>query len=157
MSKMNELLQEKNCSIRQSVSNWQEAIHVACQPLIEQGYCNEEYVDAVFENTEQYGPYYFLCEHLALIHASNKKGVFGTQMAVTLLKEPIKFKPDGYDVRVLVTLVAKDSDSHMEGIQAVSAIFSDPEQVQSILNAADGKEIYEIFVSAANSCKHDTL
>ena len=78
-------------------------------------------------------------------------------MAVTLLKEPIKFKPDGYDVRVLVTLVAKDSDSHMEGIQAVSAIFSDPEQVQSILNAADGKEIYEIFVSAAHSCKHDTL
>ena len=81
------------------MSDWQEAIHVACQPLIEQGFCNEEYIDAVFENTQQYGPYYVLCENLALIHASNKKGVFGTQMAVTVLKDPIKFQSDGYDVR----------------------------------------------------------
>lgn len=157
MSKIKEILQEKNCSIRESVSDWQEAIHVACQPLIEQGFCNEEYVDAIFENTQQYGPYYVLCENLALIHASNKKGVFGTQMAVTVLKDPVKFRSDGYDVRVLVTLVAKDSNSHMEGIQAVSAIFSDPKQVQSILDATSGKEIYSLFLSAASNCMHETL
>ena len=109
-----DLLKEKNCFIKESVKDWEDAICVACAPMIEQGYCTKEYEDAVFENTEKFGPYYVLCENLALIHASNQSGVNETQMAVTVLKEPVKFKPDGYDVRILVTLVAKDSHSHME-------------------------------------------
>ena len=125
MTSMEKLLQEKNCYLRDRVQDWKEAVHIACEPLIEQNYCTTAYEDAIYEITERLGPYYVLCENLALIHASNQSGVNDTQMAVTVLKEPVKFKPDGYDVRVLVTLVAKDSESHMEGIQAVSNIFSD--------------------------------
>ena len=55
-------------------------------------------------------------------------------------------KPDGYDVRILVTLVAKDNHSHMEGIQAVSNIFADESKVNSLLNASTPQEIYNIFV-----------
>ena len=66
-------------------------------------------------------------------------------MAVTLLKNPIKFTQDGYDVRILVTLVAKDKESHMAGIVAVSNIFSDEKKIQTLLDAKDGKEIYRIF------------
>ena len=125
MTSMEKLLQEKNCYLRDRVQDWKEAVHIACEPLIEQNYCTTAYEAAIYEITERLGPYYVLCENLALIHASNQSGVNDTQMAVTVLKEPVKFKPDGYDVRVLVTLVAKDSESHMEGIQAVSNIFSD--------------------------------
>ena len=114
------------------------------------------YEAAIYEITERLGPYYVLCENLALIHASNQSGVNDTQMAVTVLKGPVKFKPDGYDVRVLVTLVAKDSESHMEGIQAVSNIFSDEKKVQEILDATCPKEIFDLFVSThvKNSVNH---
>ncbi|MGN1276834.1 MAG: PTS sugar transporter subunit IIA [Floccifex sp.] len=139
------LLKEKNCFIKESVKDWKEAIHVACESMIDQGYCTQEYEQAIFDSTKQYGPYYVLCENLALIHASNHSGVNETQMAVTVLRNPIKFSQDGYDVRILVTLVAKDKESHMDGIVAVSNIFSDEEKVKSLLNAKDGKEIYTIF------------
>lgn len=147
MTSMEKLLQEKNCYLRDRVQDWKEAVHIACEPLIEQNYCTTAYEDAIYEITERLGPYYVLCENLALIHASNQSGVNDTQMAVTVLKEPVKFKPDGYDVRVLVTLVAKDSESHMEGIQAVSNIFSDEKKVQEILDATCPKEIFDLFVS----------
>ena len=143
-----DLIQEKNCFMIESVSDWKEAVRVACRPMIEQGFCTEEYEKAVFESTEKYGPYYVLCENLALIHASLAAGVNETQMAVTVLKKPVKFSPNGYDVRVLVTLVAKDRVSHMEGIQSVSNIFSDPEKVQKILDAPSTKEIYDLFISS---------
>lgn len=146
---MKTLLKQENCFIRQNVEDWKDAIHVACKPLVEQNYCTEEYVQAVFDSTEQYGPYYVLCENLALIHASNKAGVNETQMAITVLKEPVKFKPDGWDVRVLVTLVAKDSDSHMKGIMAVSCIFENQDKVERILNVTEPKEIYDLFVESA--------
>lgn len=144
------LLKKENCFIKESVDDWKEAIHLACKPMIEQNYCTQEYEQAVFESTEAYGPYYVLCEHLALIHASNKAGVNTTQMAVTVLKKPVRFKPDGFDVRILVTLVAKDSESHMEGIQAVSNIFSSEQKVQRILDATSAEEIYDLFIS--NAC-----
>ena len=139
------LLKEENCFIKESVKDWKEAIHVACESMIEQGYCTQEYEKAIFDSTEQYGPYYVLCENLALIHASNHSGVNETQMAVTLLKNPIKFTQDGYDVRIIVTLVAKDKESHMAGIVADSNIFSDEKKIQTLLDAKDGKEIYRIF------------
>ena len=153
MTSMEKLLQEKNCYLRDRVQDWKEAVHIACEPLIEQNYCTTAYEAAIYEITERLGPYYVLCENLALIHASNQSGVNDTQMAVTVLKEPVKFKPDGYDVRVLVTLVAKDSESHMEGIQAVSNIFSDEKKVQEILDATCPKEIFDLFVS--NACEKE--
>lgn len=151
MITMKNLLQEKNCYLRDHVADWREAIHIACAPLIEQNYCTQAYEQAIYASTEKFGPYYVLCENLALIHASNQSGVLDTQMSITVLKDAVKFKPDGYDVRVLVTLVAKDNESHMEGIQAVSNIFMDERKVQKILNAANAKEIYDLFVSNASS------
>ena len=150
MTKILELLKEENCIVNQHVNDWQEAIHLSCKPMLEQGYCDEQYVEAIFESTAQYGPYYVICENLALIHASNKKGVNGTQLAVTVLDEAIKFAEGGLDVRVLVTLVAKDSEAHLEGMRAVAEIFSDEEKINKILNATSGKEVYDLFVN--NAC-----
>lgn len=151
MITMKNLLQEKNCYLRDGVRDWRDAIHVACAPLIKQRYCTKEYEKAIFASTKQFGPYYVLCENLALIHASNTCGVLGTQMAVTLLKKPVRFKENGYDVRVLVTLVSKDTQAHMEGIQAISNIFMNEQNVQKILHASNAREIYALFISNANS------
>lgn len=147
MLKLEEILQEENCFVHQHAADWQDAIRLACAPMIKGGYCDEQYVDAIFASTAKYGPYYVLCENLALIHASNEKGVYGTQIAITVLDEAIKFKPDGYPVRVLVTLVAKDKNSHLAGIQAVSAVFTDPTKVEKLLDAASPAEVYALFTS----------
>ena len=39
MTSMEKLLQEKNCYLRDRVQDWKEAVHIACEPLIEQNYC----------------------------------------------------------------------------------------------------------------------
>lgn len=147
---MTEMLKEENVQIVQSVKDWVDAIHVAVTPLVEQGYCESRYIDGIIRNTEKFGPYYVLCENLALLHASSEDGVIKKQIAVTVLKEPIKFKPDGLDVRILVTLAAEDSESHMSAMRAISNIFLDDSSIQKVLDATSTKEIYDIFVKAAN-------
>lgn len=96
------LLTPENCRQMKSVTDWKDAIHTALIPLQEGGWCTDEYEDSVLENTEKFGPYYVLCPQLALIHAGFEKGVNGTQMAVTVLEQPVRFSEDGPDVRVLV-------------------------------------------------------
>ena len=141
---MNEILKLENVRILDSVKDWIEAINVAVQPLVEQGYCESRYITGIIENTKKFGPYYVLCENLALIHASSEQGVIKKQIAVTVLKNPIKFKPDGYNVRILLVLAAEDSE-------AISNIFSDKKRVQKILDAKSTEEIFNVFINSVDN------
>lgn len=147
---MKELLSLENIQIVSSVKDWKEAVRVAVTPMVEQGYCEPRYLDNIINNTLDMGPYYVLCENLALLHARSDQGAIKKQIAITLLKEPVKFKADGYDVRVLVTLVAEDSQSHMKAIQAIANIFGDEKSIHKIIDASSPKEIYDVFISSVS-------
>jgi len=148
---MSDILKLENIKIIDSVKDWKEAINVSLQELVKQGYCSDNYVDGVFSNTEKYGPYYVLCENLALIHASSDQGAIRSQIAITLLNKPIKFKEDGLDVRLLVALVATDSESHLHALQALSTIFEKQESINQILNAKSEQVIYDMFIALMNN------
>lgn len=149
-TKIKELLKLENVRIISSVSNWQEAVRVSVTPLIEQGYCEDRYIEGIIENTFKYGPYYVLCENMALIHAEASKGVNRTQVAITVLQKPIKFKQGGLDVRVLIALGAADAKAHLNVMQAISNIFNNEKKVRTILQASSPDVIYHEFVTSVN-------
>ncbi|WP_305150862.1 PTS sugar transporter subunit IIA [uncultured Dubosiella sp.] len=146
------LLKPENCLKKEKVSDWRDAIHQALVPLRNGGWCTEEYEQSVLDNTAKFGPYYVLCPDLALIHAGPEKGVNGTQMAVTVLNEPVRFSEEGPDVHVLVALAAIDKEAHMEGIRATANIFMDPDKAQRVIQAPNSNALYELFVANAAEC-----
>ena len=147
---MKDMLKLENVQIIDGVKDWVEAIHVGVQPLVDTGYVEERYIDEIIKNTEKFGPYYVLCENLALLHASAEQGVIKKQLAITALRNPIKFKLDGYDVRLLVTLAASDPESHLEAMKAISNIFSEQKRIDDLVNAPTAEDIYKQFVCAVN-------
>lgn len=146
-----DLIKIENIQFIDSVEDWIDAISVAVSPLIKQGYCEERYIDGIIENTYKFGPYYVLCENLALIHADADKGVNKTQLAITILDKPIRFKDGGLDVRILIALAAKDAESHIYAMQAISNIFSNEKKVENLLTTKHREIVYNEFVSSINS------
>ena len=142
-----DLLKKENCRIVESAADWKDAVHISLEQLIEQGYCTEEYEQAVYYSTAEYGPYYVLTENMALIHATNKVGVYKTQMAVTVLKEPVYFTENGDGIRILIALCAVDANAHIDGMAAVLELFGDDDHSEEVLEAQTGEEIYKIFTS----------
>lgn len=143
---MKDMLQMQNVQIVPHVGSWQEAIKVSVMPLVEGGYVEPRYIDGIMENTALYGPYYVMAPDLALIHARAEQGVIKKQVAVTVVKDPIKFSDDGYDVRLLVVLAAEDSESHGACMAQLAGIFSDEERMQQIINAQSAQEVYNYFM-----------
>ena len=139
------LLKEENCVIVDRVQDWKDAVRVSLERLIDQGYCTEEYEKAVFDSTAEFGPYYVLTDNMALIHATNKVGVSKTQMAVTVLREPVQFEEDGADVQILIALCAVDANAHIDGMATVLKLFGDDDRSGEVLAAGTGKEVFEIF------------
>ena len=144
--KIKEMLKPENARIAQSVDTWQDAIRLAVAPLREGGYVEPRYEDEIIRATNEMGPYYVLTEDVALIHGRPEDGCIKGQMAVTVLKQPIKFSEDSFDVRLLVALAAEDPNSHIEAMQVLAGIFMDEQKIASIVESDDTQAIYQAFM-----------
>ncbi|MEG1942563.1 MAG: PTS sugar transporter subunit IIA [Angelakisella sp.] len=139
------MLKIENVNILDKVDGWRDAVRVAIEPLIKGGYVEPRYIQSVLENTLLYGPYYVLAPDLAVIHARSEQGVLHGQLAVTLLRQPVKFSPEGYDVRVLVTLAAEEPTIHNACLMRLAEIFATQDKIAAIANAQSVEELYGYF------------
>ena len=62
-----------------------------------------------------------------------------------VLREPVRFKEEGPDVRLLVTLAATDADGHIEVMRQLATMFGDPDNITKICEAATADEVYHAF------------
>ena len=148
MSEMGKMLKRENVQIVEKVDNWEDSVHVAVQPLVDQGYVESAYIDGIISNAKEFGPYFVLCPDLALLHARPDQGVLKQQLAVTVLREPVRFKEEGPDVRLLVTLAATDANGHIDVMRQLATMFGDPDNITKIVEAKTADEIYDFFVNS---------
>lgn len=147
MAGMKEMLKRENVQIVEKVSDWEESVHVAVQPLVDQGYVESAYIDGIISNAKEFGPYFVICPDLALLHARPDQGVIKRQLAVTVLREPVRFKEEGPDVRLLVTLAATDADGHIDVMRQLAMMFGDPENITKVAEAKTADEVYGYFIA----------
>lgn len=142
---MEQIISKNHIVLRDAVDSWQDAIRISAQPLIDGHYIEPRYVDAIFESTETHGPYYVLAPEIAMPHAGLSDGVVAQQMSLLVLKHPIKFSEDSFDVRLVFTLAAKDGHSHLKMLQQLSEIFVDDALIQEIIHCDDPIKIAEMI------------
>lgn len=147
MSAMSDMLKRENVQIVESCKDWEDAIHVAVQPLVDGGFVTPDYIAGIIENTNKFGPYFVLAPDLALLHARPEQGVVEQQLAVTIARTGVEFKP-GEPVRVLVTLAATDPDSHLDVMRILATMFADPANIERVATAASVDEVYRLFMEA---------
>lgn len=139
------MIQKEHVRVQHCVEDWKQAVIDVVNPLVEDGYVQKRYIDGIFENTEKMGPYYVIAPQIAIPHARPEQGVIKKAMSILLLKEPIKFSEDGFEVRLLIALAATDSQSHLESLVTLSNLLSDESTLASMLQASSNEELYEFF------------
>lgn len=78
-------------------------------------------------------------------HARPEQGVLKKQIGILLLRQPIKFSADGYDVRLIITLAATDNESHLEALRSLSSLLEHDDYISKIISAQNEEEIYRLF------------
>ena len=148
---MKDVLKPENVRVLEGGCDWKTAIDVAVRPLVSGGYAEERYIDGIVENTEELGPYYIICPNLALLHARPEQGALKTQVSVTVMRKGIEFGADKDPVQLLVSLVATDSDSHIEVMRTLATLFCEPGSVDRLVAKNDSEAIYRTFVDASDA------
>lgn len=145
-----DMLKSENVKIIDSVQDWRDAVKVSLKELVDGGYVEERYIDNVIESTLHYGPYYVITENVALIHGRPEEGVKKKQLAVTLLRKPVRFSEDSYPVRLLIALAATDSNSHVDVMRVLASVFMDESKINEMVSAKTKEQLYQLFIKAEN-------
>ena len=95
--------------------DWRDAVRRSAQPLLEQGYIEARYIDAMIANIEENGPYIVLSPGFAVPHEGLEQGSIRTGMHLIRLKEPVDFgSEEGDPVRFVCCLSAIDHKTHLK-------------------------------------------
>ena len=145
---LTDLLKEELIQQVDSVSNWQDAVCLAAQPLLANGYIEESYIQAMIASINETGPYIVLAPKVAVPHASPDAGVHQLGISLLQVKEPVDFSEDDDDdkkVQLIFVLAAVDSTAHLRALQELALILDDEEAIDSLIAASDPREILAII------------
>jgi mannitol operon transcriptional antiterminator len=71
--------------------NWEQALKLAAEPLIQDHRLSREYVDATIENCKINGPYFILREGFCIAHALPDKGLIKPCLGLLFIQEGVDF------------------------------------------------------------------
>ncbi|MGL5230164.1 MAG: PTS sugar transporter subunit IIA [Cetobacterium sp.] len=136
-------LLESNIQILPQVDSWEEAIKIASRPLLEKGYIEPRYIDTMISKVNELGFYIVLSEDVAMPHSRPEDGVLKMGMALLKLDTPAKFGNN--NIQIVITLAAKDNESHIDALTNLVELLNDDEKIEKIKLAKTNQEILEII------------
>lgn len=139
---------ESSISIKDNATDWMQAVDFSMEVLLKNGYVTPDYVEAIKRTTLETGPYYILAPLIAMPHSRPENGALKTGLSLTLLKNAVVFGEIEEPVKLLIGLSAADSDAHIGAIQALSEMFCEGSQMESLLNANTSQQLMEIIAQA---------
>ncbi|WP_070120930.1 BglG family transcription antiterminator [Bacillus marinisedimentorum] len=143
---LKELLTEQTIRFQDRASSWEEAIQIAAEPLVEQDYIQEEYIEAMIDNVKKMGAYIVIAPRIALPHARPEEGVKRLGMSLLLLKEPVHFsEKEKHRANLIIVLAAIDNQTHLKALAQLSEMLSDEENIDRLIAAASPKEVVGII------------
>ncbi|MEI9598271.1 PTS sugar transporter subunit IIA [Moellerella wisconsensis] len=129
-----------------SATNWRDAVTQSCQPLINNGSVQPQYVEAIIQSHEAIGPYYVLGPGIAMPHARPENGVNKLSLGLTVIQHGVNFDADENDpIKLLFVLAATDSDSHVGAIAQLAELFDNQEDIDQLINAATVDDVLAVI------------
>lgn len=145
---LDELLKNHLIQYTDQELDWKAGIRLAAQPLLEKGYIEERYIDAMIGKVMEIGPYIVIAPKVAIPHARPEDGA--VKMGISLLhsKQPIKFDfedGEGGDVHLMFVLSGTDNTSHLTALQQLAALLEDEEDIDYMVGESDQSVLYKFI------------
>lgn len=138
--KLVDFLHEENILLNQEVENWEQAVRLSGEILIKNKITNVEYVEAMIESINKYGPYVVIGENLAIPHSQNDESVLKTGMGLVVLRKPILF-PNGRKVQVILSFASWDNKEHLNALADLVELATNYNLVENLIKVKSIKQV----------------
>lgn len=135
VSLLQDLLSEDNVSFRYPAETWEDVIRHGGQLMVDAGFTEPTYTEAMIDVVRDMGPYIVLAPGLAMPHARPEMGAKQVGAALVTLEKPIDFgSPENDPVSVAVFLCAPNKEEHIQLLTDIATLFEDEEFLDAAVN-----------------------
>jgi transcriptional antiterminator/mannitol/fructose-specific phosphotransferase system IIA component (Ntr-type) len=135
---ISEILKDRQILLNKEAENWEDAIKLVAQPLLEEHYIKEEYITAMIHAVKTYGPYIVVGKGVALAHARPEDGVNKLGLSIMTLANPICFGHEDNDpVKIIFCLAAVDNFSHLNIMKSIVNTINQEWKIDQLLSQKD--------------------
>jgi len=135
VSLLQDLLSEDNVSFRYPAETWEDVIRHGGQLMVDAGFTDPTYTEAMIDVVRDMGPYIVLAPGLAMPHARPEMGTKQVGAALVTLEKPIDFgSPENDPVSVAIFLCAPNKDEHIQLLTDIATLFEDEEFLDAAVN-----------------------
>ena len=135
VSLLQDLLSEDNVSFHYPAETWEDVIRHGGQLMVDAGFIEPTYTEAMIDVVRDMGPYIVLAPGLAMPHARPEMGAKQVGTALVTLEKPIDFgSPENDPVSVAVFLCAPNKDEHIQLLTDIATLFEDEEFLDAAVN-----------------------
>ena len=143
---LKELITKETYQVTDQNLNWKEAIALAAKPLQEKSIIDDNYIPAMVNKVEEFGPFIDLGKGVAIPHARPEDGVNEIGMSMLVLKEPVYLANDkDHPIEVMICIAAVDNKSHLKALSHLTRILRDNEMVEQIKQSNKFVDIEDIL------------
>lgn len=125
-----------------SATTKDDAIREAGALLVAAGAVKPEYVDAMLEREASVSTY--MGNFLAIPHGTNEAKDAIVRSALSLVRYANPIDWDGEEVRFAVGIAGLNNE-HLEILSKIAIVFSDEDEVQKLIDAADANELFALL------------
>lgn len=143
---LSDLLNEEVIRINIKCTDWKDAIRKGAQMLINKGFIKESYTNSIINNFEKFEAYMVIAPGIVLSHARPEDGVKKMSMSLMTLANPIDFGSEMNDpVKLVITLAAIDSDSHMKIMKKLTELLMNTEDLDKLMKSTKIEDAIQII------------
>lgn len=136
------MLDEKTICLHVDARDWEEAIRICAQPMIDHAYIKPTYVEEIIRIMKVEGPFVVITKHVALPHAKPKAGAMRRGIGIGVLAHPIVFGNAELDpIRYVFTLSATDNESHLTAMSQLLDLFNKKSFFKMLENASEASDV----------------
>ncbi|QPK89291.1 PTS sugar transporter subunit IIA [Bacillus velezensis] len=138
-----EVLAKANIKLNQTVNSKEDAIRLAGQTLIDNGYVKNGYVEKMFEREETSST--FMGNFIAIPHGTEdaKDEVLHSGISVIQIPDGVEYG-EGNTAKVVFGIAGKNNE-HLDILSNIAIICSEEENIERLINAKTEEELAAIF------------
>ncbi|RBW70716.1 PTS sugar transporter subunit IIA [Bacillus taeanensis] len=137
-----QILSTENVLLNAHAATKEEAIKIAGNLLVDQGYVEEAYIDKMMEREELTSTY--MGNFVAIPHGTEdaKKAVKSSGLSIVQIPDGVDF--GGGIVKLVIGIAGKDGE-HLEILSKIALVCADEDKVNQIINASSKSELLSFF------------
>ncbi len=137
-----DLLRPENIFLNQEFTHKDDAIRFAGRALVDAGYVEESYIEAMIERDNMTST--FMGNDVAIPHGTEEAKKAVIKSGFTVLQVPNGVDFDGQKARLIFGIAGKDG-THLEILSGIAVTCSDMENIEKMVAAKTAQEIIDII------------